>query len=325
MIAAFVAFAIPTCHVTIGSPRDFPASGSETWTFERVTAPIDVDEAVPSWNVKNGENAALFVEVRVRDGQAASAWLPFARWTLDETRAERTSLKTPKDPMVRIDTDTLLLPKPLRTFDFRVTATTLGEGKRPRLTHFALAGSRGRPSSGDVDVLAPTGPLPVPERAQGDYPNGGVLCSPTSLSMVLNHFRLPVDTPEVQQAVFDPEYGGTGNWTFNAAYAGSRDGLRSTVARLRSAGELSPWLAAGVPPILSVSLDLLKGKEKDNGGGHLVVLVGFDANGDPIMNDPAWRGAVRRTYKRADFERAWAFSKHTVYLVWPEDRSVPDL
>ena len=41
--------------------------------------------------------------------------------------------------------------------------------------------------------------------------------------------------------------------------------------------------------------------------GHLLVLVGFTATGRPVVNDPAAStdAGVRRSYDRAQFERAW--------------------
>jgi hypothetical protein len=58
--------------------------------------------------------------------------------------------------------------------------------------------------------------------------------------------------------------------------------------------------------------------------GHLVVLVGFTKDGEPVINDPAFKNQVRRVYKRSDFEKAWAYSKRTVYLVYPEGSNVPE-
>jgi hypothetical protein len=60
--------------------------------------------------------------------------------------------------------------------------------------------------------------------------------------------------------------------------------------------------------------------------GHLVVIVGFDALGNPIVNDPAaWSDAsVRRVYDRAQFERAWLRgSAGTVYIIHPLDEPLP--
>lgn len=41
--------------------------------------------------------------------------------------------------------------------------------------------------------------------------------------------------------------------------------------------------------------------------GHLLVLAGFDARGNPVVNDPAAPSdaTVKRTYPRAVFERLW--------------------
>jgi hypothetical protein len=60
--------------------------------------------------------------------------------------------------------------------------------------------------------------------------------------------------------------------------------------------------------------------------GHLVVIVGFDATGNPIVNDPAaWTNAgVRRVYQRAQFERVWQRgSAGTVYVIHPYEVPLP--
>jgi len=60
--------------------------------------------------------------------------------------------------------------------------------------------------------------------------------------------------------------------------------------------------------------------------GHLVVIVGFDASGDPIVNDPAaWSNqTVRRVYDRAQFERVWLRgSDGTAYVIHPPEVPLP--
>ena len=81
--------------------------------------------------------------------------------------------------------------------------------------------------------------LPVPTRSQLDYAGGGAWCSPTSVSMVLSYWSMQLgrsdlnrDVPEVAAAVYDPGWPGTGNWSFNTAYAGSFPGMRAYVTRL---------------------------------------------------------------------------------------------
>jgi hypothetical protein len=60
----------------------------------------------------------------------------------------------------------------------------------------------------------------------------------------------------------------------------------------------------------------------------LLVLVGFDMQGNPIVNDPASPSdsAVQHTYLRSEFEPLWLqASGGTVYLIYPQGASVPNL
>jgi len=157
-------------------------------------------------------------------------------------------------------------------------------------------------------------------------------CSPTSVSMVLDFWAsklsrpaMNVDVPDVAVGVFDEKYPGTGNWSFNVAYAGSFPGMVSYVTRLGGINDAESLVRAGIPVVCSVAYNLLKGNGKPAGGdGHLVVLVGFDSDGNPIFNDPG-RSDVRQTYKRENFAKAWANSHFTVYLIYPIDTLLPIL
>ena len=141
-------------------------------------------------------------------------------------------------------------------------------------------------------------------------------------SRVLDRPELDRDVPEVEANVWDTAYKGAGNWPFNVAYSGSFPGMRAYVDRFSGIADLETWIAAGIPIACSVSFDMLKGAPT-GGSGHLVVLVGFTPDGDPVINDPARRGDVRHVYKRTDFDRAWRYSKRTVYVVHPEGVKPP--
>jgi hypothetical protein len=175
--------------------------------------------------------------------------------------------------------------------------------------------------------------LAVPACSQMVYPDGGeVWCSPTSTSMVLGYWQNHSGpcAPRVRAAVagvYDWRYGGHGNWPFNVAYAGTR-GLMGYVARFSSLAEAERWIAAGVPVIFSFAWRRgeLAGAPLGSARGHLAVLIGFDAAGNPIVNDPAapGNGTVRRTYNRAQLETLWLeHSGGTVYLIYPPGRTVP--
>ncbi|MES1227641.1 MAG: C39 family peptidase, partial [Armatimonadota bacterium] len=240
-----------------------------------------------------------------------------------------------KDLFASVDTDTLMLAQPAKEIEVVVEPELSPEGTQPVLKgfHVSLFDSKAAPPSERKANTKPWGKktLEPPRRAQMSYVGGNVLCSPTSVSMDLSYWSqklnepsLDLDVPLVQQGVYDVVYNGTGNWAFNMAYAAGQPGMKAYVSRFRDVRDLEDWLEKGVPVACSVAYGLLKGKaQRDPDDGHLVLLVGFTKSGDLIFNDPG-RNIVRMTYKRADFERAWATSHRTVYMIHPEGWEVPE-
>jgi hypothetical protein len=144
---------------------------------------------------------------------------------------------------------------------------------------------------------------------------------------VLDRPEMNLTVPEVAAKVYDNDFTGTGNWPFNTAFAGSFPGMRSYVTRLDDISEVEDWIAAGIPVILSARWDwLVPGRPFDK-DGHLIVCVGFTENGDVVINDPATRlekgESVQRIYKRENVIRSWTKSHNAVYLVYPENYSLP--
>jgi hypothetical protein len=128
-------------------------------------------------------------------------------------------------------------------------------------------------------------------------------------------------------------YDGHGNWPFNTAYAATQSSsggqpLEASVRRFTSLDEAEPWVKAGIPVIVSFSWGKseLTGAAVPSSNGHLSVLVGFDANGNPIINDPAAAtdADVQRTYLRSEWEPLWLqASGGTVYLIYPAGMATP--
>jgi hypothetical protein len=171
--------------------------------------------------------------------------------------------------------------------------------------------------------------ISVPERSQMSYPNGKVLCSPTTVSMMMTYWsralrrpELDHDVPDIVNAIYDPKWKGTGNWPFNTAYAGSYPGIRAYVTRLTDLAEVEDWIAAGYPVGLSVCSDRLH-RRGPGPNGHLIVCVGFTGDGDPVVNDPGSSKNVRRVYPRPDLIYAWAYSRNAAYIIYPEGSVVP--
>lgn len=300
---------------------------------------FDWDEAVISYNIPKMPvlSAEPFLYVNFPDSHAE----PFDMgvWTTNNSAPTRSSYSK-RLVQGTVDVDTLTLNARTRKFSFAIKFELTPEqaqseqGLRPGdSVKFlgAVLTNTNIPLAHIDGHAAPIVPLDVPERCQMDYKDGDQHCSPTSLAMVLAYWayrlhrpELVRDVPEVIKGVYDQEYKGSGNWSFNVAYAGQFPSIRAYVTRFDNTAELRQWLEKGVPVVCSGSLFLLEGRPRPkHDPGHLFVLVGFDKNGDPIFNDPG-RYRVRQTYKLADFEKAWDTSGRTVYLIYPESLEVPE-
>jgi hypothetical protein len=235
-----------------------------------------------------------------------------------------------KDADGDVATDTLRLERPCDRLQIRLT---LGgdEGRKPRLKFLGLnlTDTTITPSSLPSDLAALGRTLPVPQRSQMAYTNGSVLCSPTTVSMIMSFWsrqlkrpELDRDVPDIVKAIYDAKWKGTGNWPFNTAYAGSFRGIRGYVTRMTDLAEVEDWIAAGIPVALSVCSDRLHHRGPGP-NGHLIVCVGFTENGDPVVNDPGSSRNIRRVYPRKDVIYAWSYSRNAVYLIYPEDSEIP--
>ena len=130
---------------------------------------------------------------------------------------------------------------------------------------------------------------------------------------------------------FDHGYDGTGNWPFNTAYAAAlRPGTRSSPGS-RSLREAERFITAGIPVVASITFGARRSSPAPRSAprnGHLVVVVGFTATGDVVVNDPAapTRAGVRRTYDRGQFEDAWLQRYPTALrgsAAWPTSSATP--
>ena len=257
-------------------------------------------EAIVSWNTLALEGA---IELRVNshDGRT-SAWLPYVRF---DARA-RQSLDG-HDTFVRIDTDVVRADVDLVTIGVR-TAGPLD----------ALFVSTPDYGASSAIVALPAIELAVPPYSQygpGDPERGW--CAPASLAMLLAYRGYPLDVPVVAREVFDGRYGGTGNWSFNMAFAGML-GFRAAVVHLRDLAHAHAFLAGDIPLALSIAWKPgeLRGAPLLQSAGHLVVLRGIAEDGSALVNDPAQRSVGVR-YERAEFERAWLAHGGIAFAVVP--------
>ncbi|MCW5942768.1 MAG: C39 family peptidase [Fimbriimonadaceae bacterium] len=285
------------------------------------------DEAVLSWNADTPEGSSLDFYASARAQGRRTKEYRMGLWTPDDRRQ---SFKGEKDDDGDVDTDTLRLRHAGDRLRIRVR---FGGSTPPVLRRLSvcLTDTQSPAIEREPNRAAWGTVLEVPRRSQMSYPGGNVLCSPTSVSMVLAHWAsvlgrpdLDRDVPLVQQGVYDKVWMGTGNWPFNTAFAGSLPGMVGAIARFDDVRTLEEWILAGLPVVTSIAYNPLRGRPPGSNDGHLVVLVGFTAEGDPVFNDPGRSTEVRQVYKREHFLKAWEESNHTVYLIHPRGKVLPE-
>lgn len=294
------------------------------------------NELLLSWNASTPEESGLEFQAQAVFPERNSAWYSLGAWSEETNAFSRHSLGKQKDADGEVDTDILRLKAPAEGFRIRVILHPAKSGRVPELR--LLTVSLIDTHSTNPPVASPPGLrnkiLNVPQRTQHAYAGGISWCSPTSLSMVLQYWadrlgrpEIGHDVPEVVAGVYDPGWHGTGNWPFNVAYAGRFQPLRAYAARLRDLADVEAWISKDVPVVISVSLNLVRGKPAQEGDGHLIVVVGFNETGDVWVNDPDASyppvpgRTIRRLYSRQDVERGWAISHRTAYVI--QDGSLP--
>lgn len=328
------------------------------WTSPEVVPGFGFTELVASWNARTPEGTWIEVAVQVRSKRGTSRWHVMGRWAESDHDIAPTSVPDQSDAVATVHVDRLTLHEQAPGSSYRVrvsllrrqdTSATPAVSLVGCLTSVVPAGEPGTPSApGDATGVV----LDVPCYSQrlhlGSYPQwargGESWCSPTSTSMVLDHWGLgPRETdyawvdagmadrmvPYAARHTFDHDYHAPGNWSFNVAYA-ARFGTVAFVTRLRSLAEAERFVAAGIPLVVGVAFtpEQLAGAGYGT-TGHLAVLVGFDEHGDVVCNDPASHEVasndeVRATFDRAQFERAWMRSSGGItYVIRPPDVPLP--
>ena len=338
--------------ITMATPRGTLTYGGKGYAWSRwsswfVQPHQAFTQVIPTWNITTPPHTLVQVQARARSTSGTfSGWKLMGSWTTRDDSFTRRSGATQADSVASVSTDTLVA-RPgvtldgyqLRVLLLRAPSSTASPAVR------SLQAVASRPVSALPATsrrLLPARTLNVPRYSQmthrGQYPQfgggGQAWCSPTSLSMLLGYYRaLPsaanqawVDkryadpwVDHVARVVYDYSYRGAGNWAFNTAYAANLT-TDAFLTRLTDLRDAERFIAAGIPLAASITFanGQLTGAPIGGTAGHLVVIVGFTANGDVVVNDPAapTNASVRRTYDRGQFERAWLRrSSGTVYVV----------
>ena len=316
-----------------------------------------VSEVVPSWTADTP--AGCWIEVDLRgwhDDAPSTAGTGWPAGPPTTMAVRRTSLPGQRDGAARVDTDTLIVTGATVTgWQARVTLCRPAGSPTGPVLRSVGAVATGPTSADQGYARSPPRPPPgagcwtcpatrsactpastrsgAAAATPGAAPPAPRWCSPTGAPSRRRTRYAWVEPsgprPVVVHAArhcYDHAYAGAGNWPFNTAYAG-RHGVDAFVTRLRSLVEAEAFVAAGIPLIVSAAFraDEVPGLGYDT-GGHLMVLVGFTADGDPVLNDPYAPDddAVRRTVPRQRFEAVWQRGSGGVaYVLRPASVPLP--
>ena len=305
--------------------RGYPKRGS--YTTEEFSTEFPFTELLPSWNVNTTEKSGFAFDVRVRDA-ATGEWSPYlyiGHWG-----------KSPHDPNRRLEYDKgevhmdyLKLREPANAFQMRASfyAYALDADTTPTLRRLSVSYSGVVKDDAQRKVL--TKPvivdgkwarsLPVPFRTQRDLPSdiSGSTCSPTSTSMVMAYAGADFPTLQNAMRIYDDEYGIFGVWS-RATALPSEYGLDGWLTRFRNWDQVKAQIAKGQPVIASIrwAEGEFPSNPQKSSGGHLIVIRGFQENGDVIVNDPAHKDVGNGiVYKKDELGKAWFEKGGVAYVI----------
>jgi Peptidase_C39 like family len=311
-------------------------TGGSYWVGEAtgpaVSGVFDLDELIASWNADTPAGTWVEVLVSAQLGERWTKWYNLGIWAADTGTVARHSVRLQGDADGYVAVDTLVISAKkavVSGYQLKVRLFSEDGVTTPSVRYLSAAYSTSAPKDAEPSAGNPANwgtLLAVPECSQMVYPDGGnVWCSPTSTAMIVSYYDNTTDCYAAVHAavtgIYDWIYDGTGNWPFNTAYAATV-GLQGSVRRFTSMEEIETWVAQGVPVAISYAWGKgdLTGAAVKSSSGHLSVVVGFDGQGNPIVNDPAAAtdGDVQRTYLRSELEPLWLeASGGTVYLIKP--------
>lgn len=280
----------------------------------KVYQTVAFNSLVASWNSNTTPDCSVELQVRVKASEW-SIWLSYGVWK--DLGMNQGSVSKQSDDIAKINVDEVICKEACDAIQYRIIfrATSMD---RPIMKSVFVSLNDGKT---EINYKISDTDIEVPIISQMLIPDiGNIICSPTSLSMVMNYYGMNTEVIDTSQGCFDNGAGIYGNWSYNVAYAGER-GLISFVDYCYDPLDLVRYIQMGIPVIASLKTkdkDELKGSPQAYPSGHLVVIRGFskDEQDYIIVNDPAAKTeeTVKRYYLLEEFLKVW---NNIIYVIRP--------
>ncbi len=277
-----------------------------------------------SWNAFRPKNDhySFFIQVRDAQTQQWGTWHKMVDWGQDVQK----SFATRSDGMsryvhVRLETESY---KMADAFRVKIYAPDADFSGMRSVTVSAANLHKFEPEQTMYISLPSVLISEVPQQSQLVLPHEKcrMMCSPTSCSMLLGYLtKKKVNPLQFAQHSFDHGLNVYGSWPFNTAHAFelSEGTMQFYTARLHSFQQLHKKLMKGIPIVVSVRGEII-GAPKSYNSGHLLLVVGFDAQKRVVIcHDPAEIAdhVTVKEYPLTSFIRAWERSRRLSYVAAP--------
>ncbi len=318
-----------TTEVGDGALRLAAGQTDGTWTSAELDVPA-FEYMVASWSADTPEGTWVEIKARayVDMYDQWSGWLSWGKWS---PYIKRGSANTTED-LAKVDTDIFTIRgssgESSSRVQFQFTLHTDDPAITPTLRSVSTT-SKNTLEGQAIPVYHPNAGMELPESVMLDTPAysqmrrepsiGSVICSPTTMTMLLNDRDPSLDLfpEEVALREFDFKYDGYGNWAFTTAIAGTYgysgychyadfDFIKQELACGRSVG-LSVYYSNST----SGSYPYLENGAANNTGGHLISIVGYETidgveyfySNDAATNPDSKCAQLR--YRRDQLDAAW--------------------
>lgn len=248
------------------------------------------EQLVLSWNIKDLDKATLTFRVAVGKDDAWSREFVMGSWKKNHPM----SAATQEDSFARVHLDTLFNKDTSHDAIILKILIRPNQDDMFKIKNLSVTTKRNtNPLLYNENVLIEK-ELAVPPVNQLSVPQiGNLICSPTSMTMVMNYYGYQYRPENVASWVKDYSANIYGNWTFTASFAG-HEHLFSRVEYIDDINTIVNYIKNDIPVVLSITTQTkedLPGSLSGYPAGHLIVLTGFtyqDGVWYGIINDPAF-------------------------------------